>query len=152
MCIRDSSWDETLVVVTADHETGYLTGPEDPQEFSALTGAQGETPIHNYLSGDHTNQLVPFFFKGAGAGDIKSSVVDTDKVRGAYIDNTTIARLTLDKWWADKPAEEDGSSVEDLTPAAILNWVVAALTAVLGFAQSLRDMVKLPASLAGADN
>lgn len=148
---ENSSWDETLVVVTADHETGYLTGPEDPQEFSALTGAQGETPIHNYLSGDHTNQLVPFFFKGAGAGDIKSSVVDTDKVRGAYIDNTTIARLTLDKWWADKPADDrapgdntgddkDGSSVEELTPSAILNWIIAGLTAVLGFAQSLRGL------------
>ena len=44
--------------------------------------------------------VVPFFFRGAGSQDILGSVTGTDKVRGDFIDNVTVAELTLDKWWA----------------------------------------------------
>ncbi|RSZ63156.1 alkaline phosphatase [Corynebacterium hylobatis] len=97
---ENSSWDETLVIVTADHETGYLSGQSETPDYKALTGAVGEVPAHDYYSGNHTNMLVPVFFRGAGSEDIARSATGTDAVRGKYIDNITIANLTLDKWWA----------------------------------------------------
>lgn len=96
---QNSSWDETLLIVTADHETGYLSGQDELPNWKALTGEVGEVPAHGWYSGNHTNQVVPFFFKGAGSEDIKAAVTGTDPVRGDFIDNITIARLTFDKWW-----------------------------------------------------
>ncbi|MBD8030592.1 alkaline phosphatase [Corynebacterium gallinarum] len=96
---QNSSWDETLLIVTADHETGYLSGQDELPNWKALTGEVGEVPAHGWYSGNHTNQVVPFFFKGAGSEDIKASIVGADPVRGGFIDNVTIANLTFGKWW-----------------------------------------------------
>lgn len=95
----NSSWDETLVIVTADHETGYMTGANDDPQWSALTGAAGMVPEHDWHSDNHTNQLVPLFARGAGAEDIVAAADEEDPVRGKYIDNIEIANLTLNKWW-----------------------------------------------------
>lgn len=97
---ENSSWSETLLIVTADHETGYLSGAGEGEFYRALTGEAGAAPTHEYYSGNHTNMVVPFFFRGAGSADILDSVTGTDPVRGEYIDNVTVANLTLDKWWA----------------------------------------------------
>lgn len=108
----NSSWDETLLVVTADHETGYLGGAEDDPNFTEMTGNAGELPTVGWSSGDHTNHLVPYFFKGAGSDAIMNSAVGTDDVRGEYIDNTTVANLFKDELWtedngSEEPAEGD---------------------------------------------
>lgn len=160
---KNSSWDETLLIVTADHETGYLAGPNDMAEYTALTGTEKGKPEHKYYSNNHTNQLVPFYFKGAGSADIKAAVVDTDQVRGDYIDNTTVARLTLDKWWTaksddkdDKPkGSADGSADKDknddakqdsdassLTPGGIAAIVIAVLAALAGIAAFVAPQVQ----------
>lgn len=97
---ENSSWDETLLIVTADHETGYLSGADEGDVYNVLHGEKGAAPEHTYYSGDHTNMVVPFFFRGAGSQDILGAVTGTDKVRGDFIDNVTVANLTLDKWWA----------------------------------------------------
>ena len=109
---ENSSWDETLLVVTADHETGYLGGAEDDPNFTEMTGKAGELPTVGWSSGDHTNHLVPYFFKGAGSDAILNSTVGDDDVRGGYIDNTTVANLFKDELWvedggSDEPAEGD---------------------------------------------
>lgn len=96
---ENSSWDETLLIVTADHETGYLSGQDELPGWKALHGGAGEVPEHEYYSGNHTNQVVPFFYKGAGSEDIAANVAGTDPVRGDYIDNTTVANLTFNEWW-----------------------------------------------------
>ena len=67
---------------------------------AALSMSPTAAPTHEYYSGNHTNMVVPFFFRGAGSADILDSVTGTDPVRGEYINNVTIANLTLDKWWA----------------------------------------------------
>ena len=95
-----SSWEETLLIVTADHETGYLSGQDELPGWRALTGEAGEVPAHDYYSGNHTNMLVPFFFRGAGSEDLLAATTGTDPVRGDYLDNITAANLTLDNWWA----------------------------------------------------
>lgn len=95
----NSSWDETLVIVTADHETGYMTGPDNDPNWSAMTGAAGIVPNHGWHSGNHTNQLVPVFVRGAGVSDIVAAADQVDPIRGNYIDNIEIANLTFNKWW-----------------------------------------------------
>lgn len=114
---ENSSWDDTLLIVTADHETGYLSGAGevDTNRFNAMSGTAGEVPTHGWYSGQHTNQLVPFFFKGAGSDDIKARIAGSDPVRGDYIDNTLVANLVFQDWWTEGvPAPE----VEPQAPAA----------------------------------
>ena len=96
---QNSSWEETLLIITADHETGYLSGQDEIPNWKALVGEQGQSPDVGWYSTNHTNQVVPFFFKGAGSEDIKASVTGTDPVRGDYIDNITVANLTFNQWW-----------------------------------------------------
>ncbi|MFP7364208.1 alkaline phosphatase [Corynebacterium callunae] len=96
---ENSSWEETLVIVTADHETGYLAGPTDDPAWSAMTGAAGVVPNHNWFSGNHTNQLVPMFVRGTGSEDIVAAADEIDPVRGKYIDNVEVAQITMNKWW-----------------------------------------------------
>jgi alkaline phosphatase len=98
---ENSNWDETLVVVTADHETGYLNGPGSGV---APADADGQTAVYQQLenngvqqmpgvefhSGGHTNQLVPVYAKGAGAQGYVELARKTDPMRGVYIDNTDI--------------------------------------------------------------
>ena len=94
----ESSWDETLVVVTADHETGYLHGARSDPTWTPLTGRAGELPDERWFSGEHTNQLVPLFAKGAGADLLAAAATGEDPVRGAYLDNTDLARMLFDTW------------------------------------------------------
>ncbi|SCZ81999.1 alkaline phosphatase [Acidaminobacter hydrogenoformans] len=85
----NSSWSETLVIVTGDHETGYLTGTEGVYDEVVNQGA-GVMPIMTWNSGSHTNQLIPFFAKGAGSELFKKLADQQDPVRGAYLDNTEL--------------------------------------------------------------
>jgi alkaline phosphatase len=96
---ENSNWGETLLIVTGDHETGYLTGPGSGQFASGPVW----TPVGNlgvatmpavqWNSGDHTNSLIPFFAKGSAARQFKVESDEIDPVRGRYIDNTEIAAL-----------------------------------------------------------
>ena len=96
----ESSWEETLVIVTSDHETGYLSGPDDQPGFSPMTGEAGALPDVGWYSGGHTNQLVPFYFRGAGSEAFFEEIVGTDPVRGEYVDNTVVADVLMDGFWA----------------------------------------------------
>ncbi len=100
----NSSWEETLVIVTADHETGYVTGPGSGMVAANAGGAvavyqqlanngAGRMPGVEFHADGHTNQLVPVLAKGAGATRYKKRATHTDPVRGAYIDNTDIPNV-----------------------------------------------------------
>ncbi|MEH3089575.1 MAG: alkaline phosphatase [Microbacterium arborescens] len=95
---KNSSWDETLVIVTADHETGYLAGPGAGKDagWTPLTGTAGQLPEVSWHSGGHTNALVPVFAKGAGADVLDARADQFDVVRGAYLDNTAIGETIFD--------------------------------------------------------
>ena len=94
---ENSNWDETLLIVTADHETGGIWGEGtftngeggpvaaertdeallsaryDPAEdtFNAFLAVQdngaGNMPGYQFASRNHTNELVPLWALGAGA-------------------------------------------------------------------------------------
>jgi len=92
----DNTWDNTLLIVTADHETGYLWGPGSgkPSTFNPIVdNGAGSVPDVQYNSGGHTNSLVPLYAKGAGSEKFAQCVKGIDPVRGPYIDNTDVFRV-----------------------------------------------------------
>jgi len=91
-----SSWDETLVIVTGDHETGLLWGPNssDSNPFDPVSdNGPGKMPGMKYNYSSHTNSLLPLYAKGVGA-DLFAEMIDgTDPVRGAYVDNSDVFKV-----------------------------------------------------------
>jgi alkaline phosphatase len=78
-----SSWQKTLVIITADHETGYL-----------IVAASGKKmPAMEWHTKDHTNSLVPFYAKGQGSKLFAEQVKGKDPLYGSYIDNIDIAKV-----------------------------------------------------------
>jgi len=106
---ENSSWKETLVVVTADHETGYLSGPDSDPNFDSIHGGAGDVPEVGWYSSNHTNQLVPVYAMGAGAKELGRLATQEDPVRGAYLDNTDLANVLLEDLWAAGPGASAGN-------------------------------------------
>jgi alkaline phosphatase len=93
---ENSNWGETLLIVTGDHETGYLTGPgSDPSWQPLANNGAGVLPGMEWHSGNHTNSLIPIFAKGDAARLLVSFADQIDPVRGRYVDNTEMARVVL---------------------------------------------------------
>ncbi len=97
---RNSNWNETLVIVTADHETGYLWGPGTGADAAGngtwaplANNGEDAVPGTQWNSGNHTNSLVPFFAKGPAARDFRAAAGSIDSQRGRYLDNTDIANV-----------------------------------------------------------
>lgn len=102
----NSSWDESLVVVTSDHETGFLWGPgadgRDPTTWfpSLVDNGAGEMPRFRFYSeprgaeaaAGHTNEIVPFFVRGLGAELFLEYADEVDPRWGSYLDNTELAQ------------------------------------------------------------
>lgn len=90
---KHSNWDETLVIVTADHETGFLGGPDGKTpDAPVINHGAGNMPGMEWRSGSHTNSLVPFFAKGPGADLLDQLADEVDPVRGRYLDNTEMGQ------------------------------------------------------------
>lgn len=91
----NSNWNDTLLILTADHETGMLWGPNsDSDPFDPIVdNGPGKLPGLKYNSKNHTNSLVPVFARGAGSELLAGLVVGQDPVRGPYVDNAGLARL-----------------------------------------------------------
>lgn len=97
----NSNWGETLLIVTADHETGYLWGPgSDPEWMPIVNNGAGNLPGMEWHSPNHTNSLVKLAAKGDAARMFRQYATGFDPVRGLYIDNTNIADVVF---WALDP-------------------------------------------------
>jgi alkaline phosphatase len=119
-----ADWSNTLVIVTSDHECGYLTaGPgitgaplgevsprtlalERPYEPSGLRASWEDADADGVVDPDeevywawnshgHTNALVPLYARGEWARLFHGYVAAEDPVRGRYIDNTSIFLVML---------------------------------------------------------
>ncbi len=95
-------WNETLLIVTADHESGYITGPgeKDPSPITnpLINNGKGKVPGMRFNTKEHTNQLVPFFAKGAGCEIFLKAIQGADPVRGSYIDNAEMGKRLFELW------------------------------------------------------
>jgi alkaline phosphatase len=96
----NSNWGETLLVVTGDHETGYLTGPgSDPTWEPIVNNGAGNLPGMEWHSGSHTNSLIPLYAKGDAGRMFRRHADEYDPVRGRYIDNIELAKVLF--WTMD---------------------------------------------------
>lgn len=101
-----SRWEDTLLIVTSDHETGYITGPGSGKETPGgdltktwkplVNKGKGEVPGMEWHHDYHTNSLVPVYAKGYGSDRFAALADETDPVRGFYIDNTEIGLLMIE--------------------------------------------------------
>ena len=93
---QNSNWNETLIIVTSDHETGYIHGPgSDPLFNPIVNNGRWELPGFEFYSTNHSNSLVPLFAKGRFSNLFKEFATGSDPVHGAYIDNTDVFRVCL---------------------------------------------------------
>lgn len=92
---KNGGWDKNLVVVTTDHECGFVLGPNsDTVPFDPIVNnGKWKMPGFRHNSGGHTNALVPIFARGPGAARLQSFATKTDPVRGKYMDNTDLIRI-----------------------------------------------------------
>lgn len=87
-------WDDTLLIITADHETGGLWGPGKKGAWQPLvSNGAGKLPAAQWNSDGHTNSLVPFLVRGNGADLFRNIAAGEDPSRAAYLDNTDVARV-----------------------------------------------------------
>ncbi len=95
-----SNWDETLIIITSDHETGMLWGPSEGKNLltPVVNNGKGKLPGMQWHSLDHTNSLVPLFLKGQGSERIKLFMDEFDPVRGAFVQNSEVANLAFLLW------------------------------------------------------
>lgn len=110
---KNSSWDETLMIITADHETGQLWGAgtfDDDSEndvfdegdtFNAFMPVEnkgrGKVPGVQFAGKRHSNSLVPIWAKGPGAERFLDRARFVDKragefwkFSGRYVDNIDV--------------------------------------------------------------
>lgn len=99
---KNSSWDETLLIVTTDHGNSYVLGEASDQVAYAKVENPGKGVMPNvkYYSGNHTNELVRIYARGAGEDLFKQHIIANDNnyaekynhlgSNGDYIDNTHI--------------------------------------------------------------
>ena len=95
-----SSWEETLLVVTSDHETGMLFGPADDTSIMQPVENRGKgvLPGMQWHSNDHTNMLVPVYVRGAGSEKYRLLATQYDPLKGPYLQNTDIPNAIFRLW------------------------------------------------------
>ena len=107
--------EETLIIVTNDHECGYLWGPgcEGSTFVLPQNNGKGKMPEYKYYSTNHSNTLVPFFAKGPSSEIFYSLADETDSVRGPYLTNSEIAIAVKMLWGNATRIYESSSSRND---------------------------------------
>ncbi len=96
----NGGWENNLLIITADHETGWLQGPPvagvDSNCPPVAVRGKGEMPGMVWKQVNHTNQLVPLFAKGRRSNRFAELIRGRDAARGDYVDNTDIARVLFE--------------------------------------------------------
>lgn len=101
----NSSWDDTLVIVTTDHGNGLLQGPDsDRVAYSPIINqGAGALPLVRWNSDTHTRELVPLYAQGAGADFFLEigqrepglAIYGVGPDSQVWVDNTDVFRASL---------------------------------------------------------
>ncbi|MCM2455140.1 alkaline phosphatase [Rhizobium sp. CG4] len=101
---ENSSFDETMIIVTTDHGNGLLQGPDsDSKAYSDIINqGAGAMPLVRWNSDTHTRELVPVFAKGNGSDFFTKNAKPHDGLARyhvpaasqVYVDNTDIFRAS----------------------------------------------------------
>lgn len=101
----NSSWDETLIIVTTDHGNGLLQGPDsNSTAYSDLINqGAGALPLVRWHTDTHTRELVPLYAHGKGAEffrdvakkDAGLATYHAAEENQIYVDNTDVFRASL---------------------------------------------------------
>jgi len=92
-----SSWDETLIVVTGDHDCGYLMGPDADPDFQPVENkGKGNMPGMAFYSTGHTNQLIPLFLRGPGVETLAARTEGVDPVLGPFVQIATVGQFLIE--------------------------------------------------------
>jgi alkaline phosphatase len=118
---KNSSWEETVLIITADHDTGFISGSgsyidkngdnrfnAENDEFVAFKPVVNKgcaaVPGAQFFSNDHVNAIVPLWGIGAGINELETYVYGVDEeaakkwdFSGKYIDNVDIAKFLKSK-------------------------------------------------------
>jgi alkaline phosphatase len=90
-------WEQNLLIITADHETGYLRDikPTEAGKLpTAAWGPPGRTGTGVYA--DHTSRIVPLYFQGAGSeafAKYLKPIKDVERGDVQVMDNTEIFQV-----------------------------------------------------------
>jgi alkaline phosphatase len=120
----NSSWEETLVIVTSDHGNGLLLGPDsDDEAFQPIVNqGQGAMPLVRWHSDNHVNELVPLWANGAGSELVTEAATRTDPglahygVEGAaqrYLDNTQVFDVMTEAMGIDADEAKNPASAKE---------------------------------------
>jgi alkaline phosphatase len=113
---ENSSWDETMIVVTTDHGNGLLQGPiSDTQAYQAIVNqGQGALPLVRWHSDTHTRELIPLYAHGAGSdyfveiGEREDglSIYDVAEDRQLWVHIADVFRASLNAFGLEADAAE----------------------------------------------
>jgi alkaline phosphatase len=95
-------WNDTLLILTADHETGLLWGPDSAKiPFQPIVDhGPGKLPGMRFNSHGHSNSLVSLYARGPGSQRFETLVKGKDATAaekwhnaGPYVDNTDVFQV-----------------------------------------------------------
>jgi len=102
---ENSSWDETLLIITTDHGNGLLHGPDShTNAYSPVVNqGAGALPLVRWHTDHHTRELIPLYAHGAGSdyfvkNAIKEpglAIYNVGEESQFYVDNTDVFRASM---------------------------------------------------------
>jgi alkaline phosphatase len=128
-----SNWGNTLLIVTADHETGGIWGPGtlvddggtpsipggshlddtiNDEWQNVVDNGPGNMPGFQYTTGGHTNVLVPLWAKGKGSQLFNHEVAGNDEAADAF-------------WSEGQGWEWEGDYVDNTAVFRVMNGALA---------------------------
>ena len=101
---QHGGWEDNLLIVTADHETGLLAHPDFNVDsnmlvhYDIIDNGVGNMPGMTFYATHHSNQLIPLYAKGAGAEIFETYADEQDIVRGPFLNNSEIGQALFTLW------------------------------------------------------
>lgn len=105
---KHGGWQENLLIITADHDTGYM--------HDVKPGPAGTLPVVSWGTDgkwfSHTNRLVDLYCQGSGSKIVEKlarEISDFERGKVKVLDNTDIFKMMFEALKASKPSADAGA-------------------------------------------